>query len=117
MTPRVENLFAGPSDSLGREHLLILFENETVRIERIASHSHSSPAGLWYDQPQAEWVIVLRGHAVLELEDGELIPLQEGDYLLIPSHLRHRVRQTGPDTLWLAVHIKGPGPLANFSQK
>ena len=106
MTPRVENLFAGPLDSFGREHFLTLFENETVRIERIASRSYGSPAGFWYDQPQSEWVIVLRGHAVLEFEDGELVPLQEGDYLLIPSHLKHRVQQTGPDTLWLAVHIK-----------
>ena len=106
MTPRVENLFAGLPDSSEQEHFLTLFEGETVRIERIVSHSHSSPVGFWYDQPQSEWVIVLRGAAVLELEDGELIPLQEGDYLLIPSHLKHRVQQTGPDTLWLAVHIK-----------
>ena len=106
MTLRVKNFFTPVSDSSEREHFATLFENETVRIERIASHSHSSPSGFWYDQPQAEWVIVLRGQAVLELEDGELIPLQGGDYLLIPSHFKHRVQQTGADTLWLAVHIK-----------
>ncbi len=107
MTLRVGNFFADLPDSSEQERFLTLFENETLRIERIVSHSHSSPVGFWYDQPQSEWVIVLRGEALLELEDGELIRLQEGDHLLIPSHLKHRVQQTGPDTLWLAVHIKG----------
>jgi cupin 2 domain-containing protein len=106
LTLRVGNFFADLPDSSEQERFLTLFENETIRIERIVSHSHSSPAGFWYDQPQSEWVIILRGQGVLEFEDGEMIPLHEGDHLLIPSHFKHRVQQTGPDTLWLAVHIK-----------
>ena len=33
----------------------------------------------------------------------------EGDHLLIPRHVRHRVERTDPDreTIWLAVHFSG----------
>lgn len=106
MAVRVENIFADLPESSGQEQFLTLFENEGVRIERIVSQSHSSPIGFWYDQSECEWVIVLRGHATLEFAGGELIEMREGDHLTIPSHVKHRVNQTGPDTIWLAVHVK-----------
>jgi cupin 2 domain-containing protein len=105
-TPRVENIFAGIPNGVGQEQFLTLFENEAVKIERIVSQPHKSPPGFWYDQPQDEWVIVLRGHAVLEFEGGELIEMKQGDHLAIARHLKHRVSQTGPETIWLAVHIE-----------
>jgi cupin 2 domain-containing protein len=104
--PRVENIFAGAPVSPGQERFLTLFENAAVKIERIVSQSHSSAAGSWYDQVQEEWVIVLRGHAVLEFEGGELIEMKQGDHLAIARHVKHRVSQTGPETIWLAVHIE-----------
>ena len=106
MSVAVGDIFADLPKSSGQEHFLTLFENEVVRIERIVSQSHSSPAGFWYDQPESEWVIVLRGHATMEFEDGELIQVKEGDHLTIPSHVKHRVSQTSPETIWLAVYVK-----------
>ena len=106
MVPGVENIFSDLPESSGQEHLLSLFENETVRIERIVSQSHSSPTGFWYDQPEDEWVIVLRGHATLEFEGGKSVEMKEGNHLIIASHIKHRVSRTGPDTIWLAVHVK-----------
>lgn len=41
-----------------------------MRIERIISHGHASPEGFWYDQGQSEWVVVLKGAARLQFEDG-----------------------------------------------
>jgi quercetin dioxygenase-like cupin family protein len=32
--------------------------------------------------------------------------MQEGDYVTIPRHVRHRVQQTDPKTIWLAVRIR-----------
>lgn len=106
MAPRVENIFAGIPSSVGREEFLTLFENEAVKIERIVSRSHSSPAGFWYDQPQDEWVIVLRGDATLEFEGGKPVQMREGDHVTVPSHVKHRVSRTGRETIWLAVHVK-----------
>ena len=86
-----------------------LAENSQVRIERIVSCGHASPPGFWYDQPQAEWVIVLAGSAAIAF-DGEASPrtLKSGDHLHIPAHTRHRVVSTDPGepTVWLAVHYQ-----------
>ena len=77
-----------------------------MKIERIVSHSHSSPAEFWYDQPGDEWVIVLRGSATLAFADGKSVDLSAGDYLEIARHVRHRVARTADETIWLAVHLK-----------
>jgi cupin 2 domain-containing protein len=106
MIKDVKNIFAGTAASGGAEQFTTLFENSTVKIERIVSHSHSSAEGFWYDQSEDEWVIVLRGLARLEFSDGKSIEMKEGDYLLIPRHVRHRVGQTSAETIWLALHVK-----------
>lgn len=76
------------------------------RIERIVSRGHATPEGEWYDQEQAEWVLLLKGRAKLTFEGGQTIELNPGDHLKIPSRSRHRVAWTDPaeETLWLAVH-------------
>ncbi len=107
MAVTVRNIFANHDQaSDDGENFLTLFENRSVKIEKIVSHSHSSPAGFWYDQAEEEWVIVLRGTAALEFAAGEIVEMKEGDYLLIPRGMRHRVARTGENTVWLAVHLK-----------
>jgi cupin 2 domain-containing protein len=106
MRDGVKNIFAAVGAISGAEEFATLFENSALKIERIVSRSHHSPKGFWYDQSEDEWVIVLHGTATLELADGELVELNEGDYLLIPRHMRHRVQRTGEETIWLAVHLK-----------
>ena len=106
MTIQVENLFANLPQLSGSEESLSLFEKPFIKIERIVSQSYSSPAGFWYDQNEDEWVILMRGEATLEFEAGELVHMKEGDYLMIPRHVKHRVRQTDPNTIWLAVHVR-----------
>lgn len=75
-----------------------------VRITRIESNAHQSPAGFWYDQPDDEWVAVIAGDAVIEFDDGTRHRMQAGDWLVIPARCRHRVAETGDRTIWLAVH-------------
>lgn len=102
----VKNIFAHRPQASEGENFLTLFESSSVKIEKIVSHSHGSPAGFWYDQAEDEWVIVLRGTAALEFTDGEIVEMKDGDYLLIPRGMRHRVARTGENTVWLAVHLK-----------
>jgi len=99
------NVFAGVRPPAGQESALTLFENKAVKIQRIVSASHRSPTGFWYDQDEDEWVVVLKGSAALEFERDETLELGEGDYLAIPAHVRHRVRETSDETVWLAIHI------------
>jgi cupin 2 domain-containing protein len=102
----VQNIFHDCQAAAGEEKFVTLCENASVKIERIVSHSYSSPENFWYDQGQDEWVMVLRGAATLAFAGGEMVELKSGDYLTIPRHLKHRVARTGAETIWLAVHIK-----------
>ena len=105
------NLFEALPIDLSKEVGEILAQSNSARIERIVSFGQSSPEGFWYDQDQAEWVIVLHGEAKLLLEgDEEPIHLTTGDHLTIPAHLKHRVEWTMMDapTIWLAVFYSEP---------
>lgn len=102
----MNNIFAAIPQRLSEEQFDVLLERGRVRIERIVSRGHSSPETGWYDQEQNEWVVVLRGAAVVAFEDGRSMTLKQGDFLEIPAHSRHRVDWTDPRvaTVWLAVH-------------
>jgi cupin 2 domain-containing protein len=102
----VKNLFANLPAATSGERFATLFDSGATKIERIASYSHASPEGFWYDQADDEWVIVLHGSARLEFAGGEFVELNPGDYLTIPRHVRHRVARTTEETIWLAVHAK-----------
>ena len=103
----MNNLFADLPTTLPEELVEVLAENNLVRIERIVSTGQVSPDGFWYDQAEAEWVVVLMGEAKLLLEgDDQPIHMRPGDHVNIPAHRKHRVEWTKPDdpTMWLVVH-------------
>ena len=80
-----------------------------LRIERIVSLGQASPTGFWYDQAEAEWVLLLAGAARLRFADEPHDRLlAAGDCLHIAPHRRHRVEWTDPatPTAWLAVFLR-----------
>jgi cupin 2 domain-containing protein len=86
----------------------VLLEAPGFRLERIVSMGHATPAGRWYDQDRAEWVLLLRGGAGLRFEDDAApLTLRPGDHVLIPARRRHRVEWTdaAEPTVWLALHF------------
>jgi len=93
-------------DDLPEELVETLAATGSVRIERIVSTGHASPEGFWYDQPRREFVLVLKGRARLDFDDGESLELEPGGWSDIAAHRRHRVVWTSPaePTVWLAVH-------------
>lgn len=103
------NLFSMVPKKLKEEQISELLATDEVRIERIVSRGQACGEDDWYDDEEAEWVIVLSGSARLLLE-GETEPrqLNPGDYIYIPPRKRHRVDWTDPDeiTVWLAVHFR-----------
>ncbi|MBK1791123.1 cupin domain-containing protein [Persicirhabdus sediminis] len=90
---------------LGEEVFEILAQSDAVKIERIVSRGHSSPAEGWYDQSQNEWVMVVSGAGVVEYDNGEEFYLAAGEFLHIPAHQKHKVSWTDAKqpTVWLAV--------------
>lgn len=99
------NLLRDLPDARAGEIVEPLAGEGAVRIERIVSHGQASPHGFWYDQDEAEFVVLLVGAARLEFADGDIIEMAPGDCVEIAPHRRHRVAWTDPDrpTVWLAV--------------
>ena len=98
---RGPNLFAAAEAPATAERFDELARMGNLVVERIVSSE--SPASELYDQPQDEWVVLLRGEATLDIA-GTSVALSAGDTLLLPRHTPHRVLTTSAGALWLAVH-------------
>ncbi len=102
------NLLRDLPDARAAEIMERIAGSGATRIERIVSHGQASPEGFWYDQAEAEFVLLLEGAARLLFADGEVLALGPGDFVDIAPHRRHRVAWTDPDrpTVWLAVFYR-----------
>ena len=100
------NIYKQIPDNLGEEVFELIVQSKDVKIERIISKGHKSPDTGWYDQEQNEWVLVLKGNASICFENETVIDLNQGDYINIPAHRKHRVISTSAitETIWLAIH-------------
>ncbi|KQV88620.1 cupin [Massilia sp. Root351] len=100
MTPA--NLFADAAPPPEGERFEALLSHKGLLVERIVSSSKI--ASQEYVQEQDEWVVLLQGEALLQV-DGESVQLKSGDYLFIPSRTPHTVLSVSDGALWLAVHL------------
>lgn len=105
MAPRFGRMADGPAVAPGGESFAELAAAGGARVERIASRGLRE--GAWYDQAQAEFVLLVAGAARLGFADGSARDLAPGDWVVLPAGCRHRVAWTDPaaETLWLAVHL------------
>jgi cupin 2 domain-containing protein len=103
------NLFSPLPEARAAETVELLLARPGLRLERIVSFGQASPPGFWYDQPEGEWVLLLKGAALLRFAD-EAAPrrLLPGDVVEIAPHRRHRVEWTDPEqpTVWLAAFYR-----------
>lgn len=101
-TPR--NIFSDMPNHSSEESFQDILKNPKLKLERIVSKGHTSPENFWYDQDEDEWVIIFQGSAILEFETHK-VNLTAGDHILIPKHVKHRVKWTNPDqeTIWIAL--------------
>ncbi|MFT6051888.1 MAG: cupin 2 domain-containing protein [Halioglobus sp.] len=106
MTTDIGNIFESLPEDISKEVFTQVIQGENIRIGRIVSIGHVSPEIGWYDQNDNEWVIILKGEAILSFENGVDVHLVSGGYLNIPAHTKHKVTWTKPniETIWLAVH-------------
>ena len=99
------NIYDLPNLSLDEELTTVLAHGKDVRIERIISTGQTSD---WYDQEEAEFVVLLEGQAEIEFENKPVVTLKRGDWINIKPHERHRVSftNTDPPCVWLCVFYK-----------
>lgn len=106
------NILHASGGDRSAEQFVSLLQTPALRLEQIVSHGHPTPDGQWYQQADAEWVLLLCGEAQLLFADASKQMLKAGDYLLIPPRMRHRVEYCSADARWLALHFAAVGNLA-----
>jgi cupin 2 domain-containing protein len=104
--PLKGNLFEDIRFPTGNAELFEIIRNDKVRIERIISTGQTTPEGEWYDQDEDEFVVLMQGQARIKYQEGNELLLTAGDYVMIPSHTRHRVSYTSeePCCVWMAIY-------------
>ncbi|MGV3740903.1 MAG: cupin domain-containing protein [Burkholderiaceae bacterium] len=96
------NLFADAASPHEGERFDTLLSHGNLVIERILSSARIQPQV--YVQAQDEWVLLMRGEAVIQV-DGKSIVLKEGDYVFLPAGVPHQVERASEGAMWLAVHL------------
>lgn len=102
----MKNIFENLEYPKGKtqEKIEDLFSGKSFRVERILSSGQVSSE--WYDQEEEEFVCLLQGEAKLQYENGNILSLQKGDTLFIPTHQKHKVIYTSEHCIWLCVFEK-----------
>jgi cupin 2 domain-containing protein len=96
------NLFSDAAPPAAGERFDTLLSHRGLTIERIVSTSKIESQ--LYVQEQDEWVVLLQGAALLDV-DGVETRLLAGDYVFLPSRTPHRVLSVSDGAMWLAVHL------------
>lgn len=83
-----------------------IYVDQGFRLERILSFGQSTDPGVFMEQGWDEWVVMARGNATMEFEDGRLVRLDHGDNMIIKAKEKHRIARCSEDCVWLALHFK-----------
>ena len=102
------NLYANATPPQEGERFEALLQHKNLLIERIVSSSKI--ASRQYIQDQDEWVVLLRGEALLDVGGGT-VALASGDHLFLPSKTPHTVLSVSEGALWLAIHLHQSAPV------
>ena len=102
----LSNLFLDAATPGGDERFDVLLSHRNLVVERIVSPATDTARA--YVQTQDEWVVLLRGEAVLTVS-GKLVALGAGDHVFLPAGTPHTVEHTTDGAMWLAVHLHPSG--------
>ena len=81
-----------------------LLSHKNVKINKIISPPNFSSEE--FIQDEDEWVILLQGSAILEIQETTT-KLVKDSYIFIPAKTPHKIIATDSniETIWLAIHI------------
>lgn len=79
----------------------VLYDKK-IKVEKIYSYNAKTD---WETQDVDEFVYLLNGEAILEYENKE-IKLKKDDFEYINKGIKHRVKSTSDDCIWLCVFMR-----------
>ncbi len=101
-----ENLLSCSFPPSGEERRYLIQRALNWRLELIVSCALSNDENFWNQQPEDEWILLLRGSASMMLKSpDEVIDLSVGSHLHLIPNRPHRLLRTdsAPGTAWLAL--------------
>lgn len=84
------------------EHIDEVLTLRNMVVEHIVSGPDVAPEE--YLQEQDEWIVLLSGHAALDV-GGEPVDLGPGVWVFLPAGVPHRLVEVEAGSNWLAVHL------------
>lgn len=102
----MNNIFENIELAGEEEQFDLLQKGLHYRIERIVTSGHSSPEGFYYEQENDEWIFLVQGEVILEMEE-KYVQMKTGDHLFIPKNCRHRIEKSSvePVCIWVCILI------------
>lgn len=97
----IENIYDNIKNLIQAEIVDDIFKSEDIEIKRISSTNQTTK---WFDDYRHEVAILLEGEAIIEFIDYKKI-MKKGDVIIINPHQKHRVINTSPKGLWLAIYF------------
>lgn len=104
---QIENFYTGFKTNPQLENYIEILNGKKFRLEKIVSKGYVTPKTKWLVESKKEFVMLLKGKAELQFETGQRVLLKEGDYLIIPENIKHKVVKTSkrPLCYWLTIHF------------
>ncbi len=99
---KIKNIYEKSSPLKDKEIFELLKEYKNVKIIKILSPTSLDEQE--FLQEEAEWVVLLKGEVLMEI-DGKKLLLQDGDSLFIDQKVPHKILKIKKEALWLAIHI------------
>lgn len=97
----MNNLYENIKYSLDEELIDLIYKSKIVEITRIASSNQTTD---WMSDDRLEIAILLEGEAIIEFIDTKKT-MKKGDMIKINPLTSHRVINTSPTGLWLAIYL------------
>ncbi|KKB27010.1 hypothetical protein MM26B8_02840 [Mycoplasmopsis meleagridis] len=87
----------------GKEKFDLIYDSKNFYIQIIYSKKVNSS---WMKNDTIENVFLLKGKAILEDENKNIIKMKKGDFLTIKEELKHKINWSSRKCIWIALHHK-----------
>lgn len=97
----IKNIYEDIQNLLEEEIVDEIFSSDNVKVTRISSTNQTTD---WFCENVKEVAILLEGEATIEFENRK-VSMKKGDVIIINPLEKHRVINTSPIGLWLAIYF------------